>query len=206
MDEQQNDQPEEQNEQPQDAAPDTPSPEPQASSDVGESKPEETPDAVKAAGNDPIGEGGAEQTTDTEGGDGESIDASSIKDPSMDFPEPPTTDVGSGAAVQSEAQAHPAEFPQFGNSTGAKVPRNINLLMDVNLPVSIELGRTSLPIGEILEWGQGSIIELDRLAGEPVDLMVNNKLVAKGEVVVVDEKFGLRITSLTSPRERLESL
>ncbi len=206
MDDQQTHNPEEQNDQPQDAAPETPAPEPQASSEVGESTPDETPDAVKAAGTEPIGDSSSGETTDTSSGDGDIIDASSINEPSMDFPEPPTTEARPGASVQSEAQAHPAEFPQFGDGTSAKVPRNINLLMDVNLPVSIELGRTSLPIGEILEWGQGSIIELDRLAGEPVDLMVNNKLVAKGEVVVVDEKFGLRITSLMSPRERLETL
>jgi len=74
--------------------------------------------------------------------------------------------------------------------------------MDVKLPVSIELGRTTQPISEILQWGQGSIVELDKLAGEPVNLLVNNRLVAKGEVVVVDENFGLRITSLVGGRNR----
>lgn len=162
------------------------------------------PDAVKASGTDPIADP-ASSETDPVAEDG-AIDAASIADPSMDFPNAAVADDGHTSDMNPTAEAHPAEFPQFGEGTGAKVPRNINLLMDVKLPVSIELGRTTLPIGEILEWGQGSIIELDRLAGEPVDLMVNNKLVAKGEVVVVDEKFGLRITSLMSPRERLETL
>lgn len=83
---------------------------------------------------------------------------------------------------------------------------NIDLLMDVNLPVSIELGRTELSISELLELGAGSIVELDKLAGEPVDILVNNKPLAKGEVVVLDEHFGVRITSLVSRRERLEGL
>lgn len=83
---------------------------------------------------------------------------------------------------------------------------NISLLMDVNLPVSIELGRTRMTISDILELGSGSIVELDKLAGEPVDILVNNKPLAKGEVVVVDENFGVRITSLVPPRERLERL
>jgi flagellar motor switch protein FliN/FliY len=83
---------------------------------------------------------------------------------------------------------------------------NINMLLDVDLDVSIELGRADLSIKRILEMAPGSIIELDRLAGEPVDLMVNNKVVAKGEVVVVDENFGIRIVSLVSPEERIKSL
>lgn len=83
---------------------------------------------------------------------------------------------------------------------------NISLLLDVKLPVSIELGRTRMSIGEVLELGSGSIIELDKLAGEPVDILVNNKPLAKGEVVVLDENFGVRITSLISQRERLDRL
>jgi len=161
---------------------------------------DDTPDAIKAAGEQPIaGEADA-------GAPDDPLSPDAINDPSMNLPEPNSAVAEAVGSPTPGPEAHPAEFPQFGNQDAAKVPRNINLLMDVKLPVSIELGRTTLPISEILEWGQGSIIELDRLAGEAVDLMVNNKLVAKGEVVVVDEKFGLRITSLISPRERLETL
>ncbi|HKP98049.1 MAG TPA: flagellar motor switch protein FliN [Fibrobacteria bacterium] len=85
-------------------------------------------------------------------------------------------------------------------------PANIQMLLDINLNVTIELGRTRLSIRKILELGPGSIIELDRLAGEPVDLLVNDKVVAKGEVVVVDEYFGIRIISLVSPEERIKQL
>jgi flagellar motor switch protein FliN/FliY len=80
------------------------------------------------------------------------------------------------------------------------------MLLDVPLNVTIELGRTRLSIRRILELGPGSIIELDRLAGEPVDLLVNDKVVARGEVVVVDEYFGIRILSLISPEERIKQL
>jgi len=84
--------------------------------------------------------------------------------------------------------------------------RNIDLLMDVDLPISIELGRTKMSISDILSLGPGSVVELNKLAGEPVDLLVNYKVVAKGEVVVVDENFGLRITQLMTPEERLKAL
>jgi flagellar motor switch protein FliN/FliY len=83
---------------------------------------------------------------------------------------------------------------------------NVDMLLDVELDVSIELGKSNLSIKRILELAPGSIVELDRMAGEPVDLLVNNKVVAKGEVVVVDESFGIRILSLVSPEERIKSL
>jgi flagellar motor switch protein FliN/FliY len=104
--------------------------------------------------------------------------------------------------------AQPAEFGalEAGAQPEAHGGANIDLLLDVQLPVAIELGRTQMPISDILELGSGSIVELDKLAGEPVDVLVNNKPLAKGEVVVLDENFGVRITSLVSPRERLERL
>jgi flagellar motor switch protein FliN len=105
-----------------------------------------------------------------------------------------------------EKDVRKPDFPSFGETTSAESERNLELLMDVNLPIAIELGRTSLKIKDILSLGPGSVVELKKLAGEPVDLLVNNKIVAKGEVVVVDENFGLRITSLLSPEERLRSL
>ena len=74
------------------------------------------------------------------------------------------------------------------------------------LQVTVELGKTQIPIKQILEYGQGSLITLDKLAGEPIDLLVNGKYFAKGEVVVIDENFGVRITSILSPAERLAQL
>ncbi len=76
---------------------------------------------------------------------------------------------------------------------------NIDLLMDVNLRITVELGRTRLQLRQVLELQQGSVIELDRLAGDPVDVFINERLFARGEVIVVDDKFGVRITELIAP-------
>jgi flagellar motor switch protein FliN len=99
-----------------------------------------------------------------------------------------------------------AEFQQLQQPAGSPSSQNIDLLMDVDLPISIELGRTKMSIADILAIGPGSVVELNKLAGEPVDLLVNHKVIARGEVVVVDENFGLRITQLMNPEERLRAL
>jgi flagellar motor switch protein FliN/FliY len=112
----------------------------------------------------------------------------------------------SGVKIE-EPVANEAEFQQLSpsrDSSGTK--NNIDMLLDVKMPVSIELGRTEMPISELLSLGPGSVVELNKLAGEPVDLLVNNRVIARGEVVVVDENFGVRITLLLSPEERLKSL
>jgi flagellar motor switch protein FliN/FliY len=83
---------------------------------------------------------------------------------------------------------------------------NIGLIMDVNMEVTVELGRTKKQIKEILAFGEGTIIELDKLAGEAVDILVNHKPIAKGEVVVIDENFGVRITDIVSPAERVQDM
>lgn len=108
----------------------------------------------------------------------------------------------------SSSSSHGSSFSET-NIAGVPVnaPReNIDMLLDIDLDVSIELGRSLLSIKRILELAPGSIVELDRMAGEPVDLLVNNKVVARGEVVVIDESFGIRIVSLVSPEERIKSL
>lgn len=83
---------------------------------------------------------------------------------------------------------------------------NIEILLDIPLEVSVELGRTKMIIKDLIQLGPGSIIELDKLIGEPVDLLVNDNLIARGEVVVFDENFGIRITDIVTPAERLKSL
>ena len=94
------------------------------------------------------------------------------------------------------------EFGAFDASPAPEMPANLNLLLDVPMNVTVELGRTKMTVHDVLNLGSGSIVELDKLAGEPVDFMVNGKLIAKGEVVVIDENFGLRITDIVSPMER----
>ncbi len=84
--------------------------------------------------------------------------------------------------------------------------RNLNLILDIPLRVTVELGRTKMPVSELLNLTQGSVIELSKLAGEPMEVLVNDKLIARGEAVVVNEKFGVRLTDIISPAERVEQL
>ncbi len=84
--------------------------------------------------------------------------------------------------------------------------RNLSLIMDIPLRVAVELGRTKMVVNDLLNLGQGSVIELNKLAGEPMEVLVNDKLVARGEAVVVNEKFGVRLTDIISPTERVEQL
>jgi len=108
--------------------------------------------------------------------------------------------VGAGVPVQS------AQFAPLTNEPTVVNTANISLIQDVPLQVTVELGRAKKSIKEILEFSTGSIIELDKLAGEPVDIHVNGQLTAKGEVVVIDENFGVRITEIVSPMERVQTL
>lgn len=84
--------------------------------------------------------------------------------------------------------------------------RNLDLILDIPLKVTVELGRTKMVVSELLNLGQGSVVELNKLAGEPMEILVNNKMVARGEAVVVNEKFGVRLTDIISPTERVEQL
>lgn len=110
----------------------------------------------------------------------------------------PDADQEAGAAVEPAAPAVAAREP-VGN-------RNLDMILDIRLVATARLGRVEMPIGDILNLGPGSIIEVGHLVDEPVELLVNDKLIARGDVVVVDEKFGLRITEIVSQRERIESL
>jgi flagellar motor switch protein FliN/FliY len=100
----------------------------------------------------------------------------------------------------------PVKFPPLDEGITQTSMGAISLLLDVPMTLTVELGRTSKLVQEILGLGEGSIIELDKLAGEPVDLLVNGKLIAKGEVVVIDENFGVRVTDIVSPDDRLTNL
>jgi len=92
----------------------------------------------------------------------------------------------------------------YGSSNNSDAPINdINRVLDIPVQLSVELGRTKVPIKHILQLGQGSVVELDALAGEPMDVLVNGYLIAQGEVVVVNDKFGIRLTDVVTPSERL---
>lgn len=106
-----------------------------------------------------------------------------------------------GPSVQS------VQFSSFDDITSEQsAPNNLDMLLDIPLQVTVELGRTKRMVKDILEMSQGSIIELDKLAGEPVDILINNKLIAVGEVVVIDENFGVRVTDILSTAERISKL
>lgn len=100
----------------------------------------------------------------------------------------------------------PAQFAPLTPAGDTSIPHNLGLIYDVPLQVSVELGKSSKTIKEILELGPGSVVELDRLAGEPVDMIVNGKLIAKCEVVVINETFGIRITEIVNPTDRIDTL
>lgn len=108
---------------------------------------------------------------------------------------------------QPQVQVQQAQFANFESpSLNKSESNNLNMLLDIPLQVTVELGRTKRSVKEILEMSSGSIIELDKLAGEPVDILVNNRHIAKGEVVVIDENFGVRITDILSKVDRLNNL
>lgn len=104
---------------------------------------------------------------------------------------------GMDAAGKTAGAAHDQDGPAF---------KNLDLILDIPMHVSVRLGSARLLVRELLQLGQGSVIELDKLAGEPMEVLVNNKLVAKGEVVVVNDKFGIRLTDVVSPMERVQKL
>ncbi|WP_367848667.1 flagellar motor switch protein FliN [Rhodoferax sp. WC2427] len=115
---------------------------------------------------------------------------------------------------QKGAEAKPEDTsqggPLFGNSPSSKDKdlgsQDINMVLDIPVTLSVELGRTKVPIKYILQLAQGSVVELDALAGEPMDVLINGYLIAQGEVVVVNDKFGIRLTDVVTPSERLKRL
>jgi flagellar motor switch protein FliN/FliY len=111
-----------------------------------------------------------------------------------------------GTPGMGGANVQAVQFPNLNPQSGGSEQGNIGLLMDVYMEMTVELGRTRRLIKDILGMGEGTIIELDKLAGEPVDILVNHKLIARGEVVVIDENFGVRVTEIVSPMDRVEGM
>jgi flagellar motor switch protein FliN/FliY len=115
--------------------------------------------------------------------------------------------------TQDQTKPEGSKFEEFKEEKTEKVEKveqatakNIDFLLDIPLDLTVELGRARLLIKDLLQLGQGSVVELEKLAGEPMEILVNNKLVARGEVVVVNEKFGVRLTDIISPSERIQQL
>jgi len=119
-------------------------------------------------------------------------------------PTPEPTAAGPTAAPAPTIRS--AQFTQLDAVPDATSASKIDLILDIAVPVAVELGRARMLIEDLLALGPGSVVELDKLAGEPVDILVHNKIVAQGEVVVVDENFGVRITDILDPEQRVRSL
>jgi flagellar motor switch protein FliN len=114
-----------------------------------------------------------------------------------------TADAGSEEA-KAKHDVKKAEFQPLGPSVGAGEKAGMDILLDVTLPVSVELGKTKMTIKEVLSMSPGTVVELDRAAGEPVDILVSGKVIGKGEVVVVEDKFGVRISELVNRMEGIK--
>ncbi|MDH5551733.1 MAG: flagellar motor switch protein FliN [Nitrosomonas sp.] len=139
----------------------------------------------------------AEQEASTEDSSTETPDETQSADPPAEV----ANEKNSGAETQAPV------FEQFSNDgvlTGAR--NDIDMIMDIPVQLTVELGRTKLPIKNLLQLAQGSVVELDGMAGEPMDVLVNGCLLAQGEVVVVNDKFGIRLTDIITPSERIRKL
>jgi len=141
-----------------------------------------------------------------------------MSDEALANAETPSADDDWAAAMAEQATAAPVAAPdarpatsmfeQFAPAGGAATghANDINMILDIPVQITVELGRTRIPIKHILQLAQGSVVELDGLAGEPMDVLVNGCLIAQGEVVVVNDKFGIRLTDIITPSERIRKL
>jgi flagellar motor switch protein FliN/FliY len=121
--------------------------------------------------------------------------------------EAPAAPAGSSGGMQTQAeQVAPASFTNFAPTSGSTAGNDINMILDIPVQLTVELGRTRIPIKHILQLAQGSVVELEAMAGEPMDVLVNGYLIAQGEVVVVNDKFGIRLTDIVTPSERMRRL
>ena len=112
---------------------------------------------------------------------------------------------GAGSDLMAE-QVSPAAFTNFSPTGLTSAGNDLNMILDIPVQLTVELGRTRIPIKHILQLAQGSVVELDAMAGEPMDVLVNGYLIAQGEVVVVNDKFGIRLTDIVTPSERMRRL
>ena len=117
----------------------------------------------------------------------------------------PATETASEVQTTTESVS-PASFANFSSGASPTAGNDINMILDIPVQLTVELGRTRIPIKHILQLAQGSVVELEALAGEPMDVLVNGYLIAQGEVVVVNDKFGIRLTDIVTPSERMRRL
>ncbi len=118
---------------------------------------------------------------------------------------PAGNEVASEVSAPAESVA-PAAFTNFSATAAGGAGNDLNMILDIPVQLTVELGRTRIPIKHILQLAQGSVVELETMAGEPMDVLVNGYLIAQGEVVVVNDKFGIRLTDIVTPSERMRRL
>ncbi|MCK5187391.1 MAG: flagellar motor switch protein FliN [Deltaproteobacteria bacterium] len=147
-------------------------------------------------------DGGEEKRSDETKAAEEQVDQ--MKDEGVKTAEDAKAAGDSEAKTKVEAKA--AQFSNVQDAGKSMEQKSIDFILDLPLQVTVELGRTQMLINDLLRLGQGSVVELSKLAGEPMEVLVNQKLVARGEVVVVNDKFGVRLTDVISPLERVEQL
>ena len=137
-----------------------------------------------------------------------SRNTSNPKDVSKDAPGDAKVEDGQTPAAENgeNRKGKPFAFSDLDNASAVQPPGNIEFILDIPIEITVQLGHTRMLIDEMLKLGQGSVIELSKLAGETLDVLANQRLIARGEVVVVDEKYGIRLTEIVSHTERIESL
>ena len=150
----------------------------------------------------------SEEITDAQTGEAVSDDWAAAMAEQGDGDELPGENPVSPDVGQTPEDYERANFENLDAVGGASQPveANLDVILDIPVTLSMEIGRTEIPIHNLLQLNQGSVVELDRLAGEPMDVLINGTLIAHGEVVVVNEKFGIRLTDVISPAERVRKL
>lgn len=144
-----------------------------------------------------------EETQDDQKAADEWADALEEQDAATDTEEDPWA---AALEEQADAEANPAPVTKLNDDSSPNNDMNLDMVMDIPVTISMEIGRTKINIRNLLQLSQGSVVELDRLAGEPMDVLVNDTLIAHGEVVVVNDKFGIRLTDVISAAERIQHL
>ena len=127
-------------------------------------------------------------------------------DAALEEAKPADTGAASSEMAVAQDNVAAATFNNFLPTTQLGAGNDINMILDIPVQLTVELGRTRIPIKHILQLAQGSVVELEALAGEPMDVLVNGYLIAQGEVVVVNDKFGIRLTDIVTPSERMRRL
>ena len=143
---------------------------------------------------------------DKTGMDGPAQDVDPPEPKDNTAPQQPPEETASSEAETAQSQEETHEFSELKQDTGSVSTKDINFILDIPLKISVELGQTTMLISELLKLGQGSVISLSKAAGEHLEILANQKLIAKGDVVVVDGKYGVRLTEIVSHTERIEKL